>query len=594
MPARHMSILLCMAVCVGAVLLTSPAPARAGPSLSMMEVGIKAVLRPRGRQALEKTFWDVANPDSSEYLQFKSIPELALLVGAEDGDVDAASAWLASLPTLVPGSISVAPLRDHVTARVHVPTPVESHATLADVVQPYIHPSRPKAIAFLVHNTAAETDPSTALKRNVRGTHPSLQQQRAQLQFGYSVAEQKAAYGIPVDLATTNGSTMQMVWGPGTFGYSKVQLEAFKMSQCPKLNMDKVVFDTANHGTPGGDNYGEGNLDVSMIASFGLNALTVVSNTNTSSSTEEGDGFGAALLDFVLDLPNRKTLPQVLSISLGSLSAASCKLLCTEAVKQGFTAAECHSFMQEQRQVCMYLSEAQVDKISTALMTLGLRGVSVFGSSGDGGSHWSFEPFPSDSAIGRALNKIGCEFQFPVFPTGSPYVTSVGGTTWKNGNAAEPQAWDGSGGGFAWQFPRPAHQDAAVSAYLAAAGNGLPPASSYNASNRAYPDVSSVSVEGTSESSPTVAGIFTLLMDQRLNAGLPPLGFLGPRLYKAMATDPTGSDAPFESVTEGNTKTSCSNGFPAASGWDPVTGWGRPRWAGLVKHFASDDTLVVV
>ena len=129
--------------------------------------------------------------------------------------------------------------------------------------------------------------------------------------MGYDIKSQKAAYGIPVDLEATNAATTQMVWGPGTFGYSKVQLTAFKMAQCPKLNMDKVVFDTANHGVPGGDNYGEGNLDVSMIASFGLNVTTIVSNTNTSSSTEEGDGFGAALLDFLLDLPGRKSVPQV-------------------------------------------------------------------------------------------------------------------------------------------------------------------------------------------------------------------------------------------------------------------------------------------
>ena len=45
-------------------------------------------------------------------------------------------------------------------------------------------------------------------------------------------------------------------------------------------------------GTAGGDNYGEGNLDVKMITAFGLNVHTIVSNTNASSSTEEGNGFG--------------------------------------------------------------------------------------------------------------------------------------------------------------------------------------------------------------------------------------------------------------------------------------------------------------
>ena len=49
-------------------------------------------------------------------------------------------------------------------------------------------------------------------------------------------------------------------------------------------------------GTAGGDNYGEGNLDVRMIAAFGLNVHTIVSNTNTSKSTEEGNGFGEVTL----------------------------------------------------------------------------------------------------------------------------------------------------------------------------------------------------------------------------------------------------------------------------------------------------------
>ena len=43
----------------------------------------------------------------------------------------------------------------------------------------------------------------------------------------------------------------------------------------------------------------------------------------------------------------------------------------------------------------------------------------------------------------------------------------------------------------------------------------------------------------------------------------------------------------FEDVTSGNSKTSCDNGFPAAAGWDPVTGWGRVKWAGLLEHFGS-------
>merc|ERR1712070_793758 len=93
--------------------------------------------------------------------------------------------------------------------------------------------------------------------------------------LGYTVSNIKSAYGIPTDLQASNDATTQMVWGPGTFGYSKMQLHSFAQEQCPLLNEDKIVFDTKNHGTIGGDNYGEGNLDVRMIASFGLNVQTV-------------------------------------------------------------------------------------------------------------------------------------------------------------------------------------------------------------------------------------------------------------------------------------------------------------------------------
>ena len=147
--------------------------------------------------------------------------------------------------------------------------------------------------------------------------------------------------------------------------------------------------------------------------------------------------------------------------------------------------------------------------------------------------------------------------------------------------------WQGSGGGFSWQFGRPAHQAAAVSAYLNAT-KGLPPAESFNASGRGYPDIAAVAVEGTSESSPVFAGIFTLVIDARLSARLPPLGPLGPRIYRVAQAFP---GAAFEDVTKGNSRTSCFNGFPATKGWDPTTGWGRPVWPGLLEHFGSDDSL---
>jgi hypothetical protein len=413
-----------------------------------------------------------------------------------------------------------------------------------------------------------------------------------EFQGAYSVSNQKKAYGIPNDLAATNDSTLQMVWGPGTFGFSMSQLTQLKNSDVPLLNTSRVNFDTKNHGEAGGDNYGEGNLDTQMISSFGLNVHTLVSNTNTSSSTEEGNGFGQALLDFVNELSSRKVLPQVLSISLGSLNAYSCNLLCDKALEKGISKSDCSNYLQQQRQVCMFLSTEQVNRINSGFKILGIRGVSIFGSSGDGGSHFSFQPFEGGN-IADVLNDISCEYTMPVFPTTSPYVVSVGGTDWSgffNPDPTKPKAWSGSGGGFSWQFAQPQHQEKVVSNYISnhQSKSGFPSPMSFNATGRAYPDISAVAVDGTSQSSPTMAGIFSLLMDHRLNAGLPPLGFVAPRLW-SIATKYPGEA--FESVTIGNTKTSCDSGFPAGSSWDPVTGWGRPVWKGIVKHFGNDKNL---
>merc|ERR1712157_649516 len=144
----------------------------------------------------------------------------------------------------------------------------------------------------------------------------------------------------------------------------------------------------------------------------------------------------------------------------------------------------------------------------------------------------------------------------------------------------------GSGSGFSWQFDQPDHQKETVSAYLQKPG--MPPASSFNAKGSAYPDMAAIGSMGTSQAAPIAAGIFSMIIDHRLNAGLPPLGFVGPRLWKVAESFPGEA---FEDITEGNSKTSCDNGFPSTQGWDANTGWGRPVWSGLVKHFGSDNTL---
>lgn len=103
---------------------------------------------------------------------------------------------------------------------------------------------------------------------------------------------------------------------------------------------------------------------------------------------------------------------------------------------------------------------------------MGLRGTTVLGASGDGGSHWSFGAFPEegpDADVAKALNTIGCARQSPLFPANSPYIVAVGGLTWEHDNPASVQAWScvpgsegGTGGGFSNLWAAPSFMKSAV------------------------------------------------------------------------------------------------------------------------------------
>ena len=160
-------------------------------------------------------------------------------------------------------------------------------------------------------------------------------------------------------------------------------------------------------------------------------------------------------------------------------------------------------------------------------------------------------------------------------------MTSVGSTQGINEQAATF-----SSGGFSNIFAQPDYQKDAVAAYLKTLGNtnsGL-----FNTKGRAFPDVSAQGVNfiidvagqgqgvsGTSASSPTFAAVIALLNDELLNQGKSPLGFLNPMLYS------TGAAA-LNDVTKGSNPGCGTQGFPAAAGWDPVTGLGTPNFTKLL------------
>ncbi|KZT41769.1 family S53 protease [Sistotremastrum suecicum HHB10207 ss-3] len=216
------------------------------------------------------------------------------------------------------------------------------------------------------------------------------------------------------------------------------------------------------------------------------------------------------------------------------------------------------------------VTRAMANSLCNAYSTLGAAGVSILFASGDGG------------VAGSQTSSCSASF-LPTFPSGCPFMTSVGAT---QGTSPETAA-SFSSGGFSNFFAQPSYQSAQVKSYLTALGSTN--AGKFNTSGRGFPDVAAQGVnfqivdggqtggvDGTSCASPTFAAIISLVNDRLIAAGKPVLGFLNPFLYSSAGT------AALTDITTGDNPGCGTNGFPAKAGWDPVTGLGTPNFAKLL------------
>ncbi|OSS43496.1 hypothetical protein B5807_11875 [Epicoccum nigrum] len=290
----------------------------------------------------------------------------------------------------------------------------------------------------------------------------------------------------------------------------------------------------------------EANLDVQYAGSIASSVpMTYYSTAGRGGLVGGGTNTNEPYLEFLnylLALPTA-SLPNTLSISYGDDEAT---------VPLSYATNVCNLFSQ-----------------------LGARGVSILISSGDSG-------------VGSSCKVNGKASFTTSFPAACPWVTTVGGTT---GNSPE-SAWSSGGGGFSEVFGRPDYQNATVNKWLTTDTTHSGVTKYFNASGRAYPDISAQatnfvivasgsaqSVSGTSCSAPTTAGIFQLLNSARIASGKKGLGFLNPWLYSTASTG-------FTDIKNGKI-TGCSGaisgaGFSAVAGWDPATGLGTPNYEALL------------
>ncbi len=233
---------------------------------------------------------------------------------------------------------------------------------------------------------------------------------------------------------------------------------------------------------------------------------------------------------------------------------------------------------------------------------LGLAGSTFLYASGDYGVSGNL--FKCIEPRNKTLNVGNNGIFNPSFPASCPFVTAVGATQLKANRtvqldpsftspevAAETRIE--SGGGFSNVFGLPAYQAAAVKNWFATAN---PPygADRFNNSQqtRGYPDIAANGVGyvtaiddkfglvyGTSASTPTVASIFVLINQARLDAGKSSIGFVNPVLY--------ANPKSLNDVISGSNPGCGTQGFSAQAGWDPVTGLGTPNFQRLLATFLA-------
>jgi subtilase family serine protease len=265
-----------------------------------------------------------------------------------------------------------------------------------------------------------------------------------------------------------------------------------------------------------------------------------------------------------------------------------------QVILQGFGASE------------QFFNPNELQSLRHAFISAQQHGVTVLAPSGDGG------------AVGTT-SELSVEW-----PASDPLVLGVGGTylcthplatatTPRTVDTADPPArcqhnpgqaevgWTLSGGGFSQLFSRPIYQ------------NTLPAGSTVIGAMRGVPDVSSQAsalagalvfdsldgngglacgpqpcstgwydAGGTALATSEWAALVAIAVQFNGQHGL---GLINPALYK-LASDPTYARDFFD-VSVGTNSVNSVTGYPATTGWDPVTGLGTPNAANLVPDLVA-------
>ncbi|KAI0631109.1 subtilisin-like protein [Trametes polyzona] len=518
------------------------------PAFMHFTLGLKS-----DSSALVKSLLDVSDPASPNYRQHLSKDEVDQLTAPAPEAVQTVTNWLQKnnitaetysssgdmLRIQVPFEQANALLNANFSTYVHAPTNTTMVRTLA-----YSLPADVSEHVTFVYPTTQFIPPPTrkpqvsVANRIPLSTKRSASKRAVNSQCAQSISPACLIelYNLPTTPASAAGNSL----GVSAFDNEIANPDDLKdfLSQA-RPDITNGTFSVQS--VDGGSDEGQGTTEASLDIQYTVGVATNVPTTFITVGQNTQDGALGGFLDIINTLIKQENPPLVLTTSFGFDE--------TPFAEQAPELAE---------------------TLCNAYAKLGARGTSVLFASGDGG-------------VSGAQSDPSCDGAafIPTFPATCPYITAVGSTQGINPETAAPF----SAGGFSNIFARPDYQSSAVEAYLEQLGNtngGL-----FNTSGRGYPDVSTQGVQfvievggklqgvdGTSASSPTFASVIALLNDQLLNAGQKQLGFLNPLLYSKGV-------AALNDITSGSNPGCGTQGFPAATGWDAVTGLGTPDFQKL-------------
>ncbi|KAI0769638.1 family S53 protease [Trametes elegans] len=497
---------------------------------------------------LEKALLDVSTPSSDLYGQHLSKEEVEKFVAPSSDSVAAVNAWFADndieAKTISPAgdwlsfTIPVSKANELLDADFSVFTHEETGQTSVRTLA-YSIPADLKEHVELVHPTITFPNPFARLpamvsppkiKTAVNITSDAVP---ASCSETITPACLQALYGIPTTPAKVSSNKLAVSGFIEQFA-NEADLRTFLTNFRPDLPASTTFTLQTLDGGSNPQSADEAGVEADLDIQYTIGVATEVPTFFISVGERFNDGALEGFLDIINFLLGEDSPPQVLTTSYGQNENT--------------------------------ISRALANNLCTAYTQLGARGVSILFASGDGG------------VAGSQSSR--CTTFLPTFPSGCPFMTSVGATT----GVPETSA-SFSSGGFSNFFAQPSYQAGAVSTFLSALGNTN--AGKFNRSGRAFPDVAAQGdnveivvggefglVAGTSCSSPIFASVVSLLNDELAAVGKPPLGFLNPFLYS------TGAAA-LNDITTGSNPGCNTQGFPARAGWDPVTGLGTPDFAKL-------------